>query len=194
LNEIALSVLVAQVGKHPTHVFTFRGKPVTNVSTKAWWAALERSGIKDFRWQDLRHTFATWHRQAGTPTHELQRLGGWKTLVMVERYAHVAPEGLQVVTESDLSIAPTFRKAASKMCGAPLTARRSCFEAASSGGIYTLRSVDADIDFGKDRVSDETVPMRPRVHALKGRRVRRLFRGVEAGLGVKVDSGHSHAA
>jgi integrase len=42
-----------------------------------------------------RHTFATWHRQAGTPTHELQRLGGWKTGAMVERYAHVAPEALQ---------------------------------------------------------------------------------------------------
>lgn len=39
--------------------------------------------------------FATWHRQAGTPTHELQRLGGWKTGAMVERYAHVAPEALQ---------------------------------------------------------------------------------------------------
>jgi integrase len=43
----------------------------------------------------LRHTFATWHRQAGTPTHELQRLGGWKTGAMVERYAHAAPEALQ---------------------------------------------------------------------------------------------------
>lgn len=96
LNEVAISVLLAQVGKNPQFVFTFRGKPVTNVSTKAWWAALERAGIEDFRWHDLRHTFATWHRQAGTPTHELQRLGGWKTLAMVERYAHVAPEGLQV--------------------------------------------------------------------------------------------------
>jgi len=38
----------------------------------------------------------TWHREAGTPTHELQRLGGWKTQSMVERYAHVAPEGLQL--------------------------------------------------------------------------------------------------
>ncbi len=95
LNEIALSILQKQIGKHPTHVFTFRGKPVTNVSTKAWWAALERAGIENFRWHDLRHTFATWHRQAGTPTHELQRLGGWKTLAMVERYAHIAPEGLQ---------------------------------------------------------------------------------------------------
>ena len=44
---------------------------------------------------DLRHTFATWHRQADTPTHELQRLGGWKTGAMVERYARVAPEALQ---------------------------------------------------------------------------------------------------
>src|SRR5665811_2104794 len=52
-------------------------------------------GNEDFRWHDLRHTFATWHREAGTPTHELQRLGGWKTQSMVERYAHVAPEGLQ---------------------------------------------------------------------------------------------------
>jgi len=49
LNEIALAVLQKQIGKHPTHAFTFRGKPVANVSTKAWWAALERAGIENFR-------------------------------------------------------------------------------------------------------------------------------------------------
>ena len=59
----------------------------------------ELAGIDDFRWHDLRHTFATWHRQAGTPTHELQKLGGWKTLSMVERYAHIAPEGLQAAAD-----------------------------------------------------------------------------------------------
>ena len=95
LNDIAMLVLVQQAGEHPTNVFTYAGKPISNVSTKAWWAALERAGIQDFRWHDLRHTWATWHRQQGTPTHELQRLGGWKTLSMVERYAHIAPEGLQ---------------------------------------------------------------------------------------------------
>lgn len=95
LNEVAVRVLQNRLGRHDTHVFTYQGHPIANVSTKAWWAALERADIKDFRWHDLRHTFATWHRQAGTPTHELQRLGGWKTLSMVERYAHVAPEGLQ---------------------------------------------------------------------------------------------------
>lgn len=95
LNDVAMSVLQRRLGEHPTYVFTYQGNPITNVSTKAWWNALERAGIEDFRWHDLRHTFATWHRQAGTPTHELQRLGGWKTQSMVERYAHIAPEGLQ---------------------------------------------------------------------------------------------------
>ena len=75
LNEMALSVLPKQIGKHPTRMFTFGGEPITQVNTKAWTAALKRAGIENFKWHDLRHTFATWHRQAGTPTHELQRLG-----------------------------------------------------------------------------------------------------------------------
>lgn len=95
LNEAAMAVLQKRIGQHPEFVFSYRGEPITNVSTKAWWAALDRAGIEDFRWHDLRHTFATWHRQAGTPTHELQMLGGWLTRAMVDRYAHIAPEGLQ---------------------------------------------------------------------------------------------------
>lgn len=99
LNATALDVLEKQKGQHEANVFVYAGKPIANVSTKAWWAALDRCGIEDFRWHDLRHTWASWHRQQGTPTHELQRLGGWKTLAMVERYAHVAPEGLQLAAD-----------------------------------------------------------------------------------------------
>ena len=75
-------------------VFTYAGKPLQSANTKAWRAALKRAGIEDFRWHDLRHTWATWQRQAGTPTYELQRLGGWRTGAMVERYAHLAPDHL----------------------------------------------------------------------------------------------------
>ena len=96
LNDIAISVLQRQIGKHETRVFTYAGKPLKAANTRAWGSALKRAGIKDFRWHDLRHTWATWQRQADTPTHELQRLGGWRTGAMVERYAHLAPEQLAI--------------------------------------------------------------------------------------------------
>jgi integrase len=94
LNEQALRILSAQRGIHPTHVFAFRGAPITQVSTKAWYAALARSGIKDFRWHDLRHTWASWHVQNGTPAFALQELGGWESAEMVRRYAHLSAEHL----------------------------------------------------------------------------------------------------
>jgi hypothetical protein len=37
----------------------YRGQPVANVNTKAWNAALLSAGIENFKWHDLRHTFAT---------------------------------------------------------------------------------------------------------------------------------------
>ena len=64
------------------------------VSTKAWYHALQRAGIEDFRWHDLRHTWASWHVQNGTPLHALQELGGWESPEMVRRYAHFSAEHL----------------------------------------------------------------------------------------------------
>ena len=96
LNDTAIQVLQRQLGKHEIRVFTYSGKPLKAANTKAWSNALKRAGITDFRWHDLRQTWATWQRQAGTPTHELQRLGGWKTGAMVERYAHLAPDQLAI--------------------------------------------------------------------------------------------------
>jgi integrase len=99
LNEAALSVLRMQGGKHPQYVFTYNDKPVVQVGTKAWREALKRAGITDFRWHDLRHTWATWQREQGTPTYELQRLGGWRSQSMVERYAHVGHSHLQTASK-----------------------------------------------------------------------------------------------
>ena len=88
LNAEAVLVLRGQVGKHPLRVFTFKGQAVTKANTKAWRQALVRAGIEDFRWHDLRHTWASWHVQQGTPLHVLQELGGWSDIRMVQRYAH----------------------------------------------------------------------------------------------------------
>jgi len=94
LNAEAYAVISNQIGKHPTHVFIYRGRPIIQVSTKVWYAALKRADIKDFRWHDLRHTWASWHIQNGTPLFALQELGGWESTEMVRRYAHLAAEHL----------------------------------------------------------------------------------------------------
>ncbi|MEQ1560060.1 MAG: tyrosine-type recombinase/integrase [Methyloglobulus sp.] len=52
-----------------------KDKPIRQVNTKAWRNALKRAGITDFRWHDLRQTWAFWHVQNGTPLNALQELG-----------------------------------------------------------------------------------------------------------------------
>jgi integrase len=64
LNATAMDALTRQVGKDPVRVFTYRGRPINQVNTKAWQAALKRAGIKQFRWHDLRHTWASWLSRA----------------------------------------------------------------------------------------------------------------------------------
>ena len=66
------------------------------MNTRSWRNALQRAGIKNFRWHDLRHVWATWHVMAGTTIAELQELGAWKSELMAKRYAHFAPEQLRV--------------------------------------------------------------------------------------------------
>ena len=70
--------------------------PVARCSTKAWKRAVERAGIDPgFRWHDLRHTWASWHVQNGTPLQELMGLGRWASYEMVLRYAHLAADHLR---------------------------------------------------------------------------------------------------
>jgi len=90
----AIHVLRNQIGKHDTRVFTYKGNPVDKAGTAAFKKALKRAGIENFRWHDLRHTWASWHVQAGTTLNVLQELGGWSDYSMVLRYAHLAPEHL----------------------------------------------------------------------------------------------------
>lgn len=94
LNGEAMALVRKQVGKYPVYVFSYRGKPIKQVSTKAWYQALARAGIEDFRWHDLRHCWASWHVQNGTPLFALQELGGWQSPAMVRRYAHLAADHL----------------------------------------------------------------------------------------------------
>ena len=102
LSEWAVRVLRGQLGRHETMVFPYvrETKKRTFVAAMAdpktaWGKALTEAKVEDFRWHDLRHTWATWAVQEGMPLKVLQELGGWATLDMVMVYAHAAPSHLQ---------------------------------------------------------------------------------------------------
>lgn len=114
LNRDALMVLQKQQGLHPRWVFPYRrhtdhtpgilrikGAPIDQPAGAAWRKACLRANIipglvhgladgDQFRWHDLRHTWATWHVRNGTPLPVLQKLGGWSSIKQVMKYAHVA--------------------------------------------------------------------------------------------------------
>lgn len=60
--------------------------------THTFAAAVKRAGIQDLHLHDLRHTWASRMAMAGVDLLTIKELGGWKTLSMVTRYAHLSPD------------------------------------------------------------------------------------------------------
>ena len=66
LNETAMGAMRRQLGKSTVWVFPrLDGERVRDIPSKMWKKALEQAGIENFRWHDLRHTWASWLRQSG---------------------------------------------------------------------------------------------------------------------------------
>ena len=53
---------------------------------------LERAKIRDFRFHDLRHTFASWYMMNGGDLYELAKLMGHANIKMTGRYAKLGRE------------------------------------------------------------------------------------------------------
>lgn len=62
--------------------------------------AVDRAEIEDFKWHDLRHTFASYLAMNGASLAELANALGHKTLAMVMRYAHLTDGHLSNVVAS----------------------------------------------------------------------------------------------
>lgn len=91
MNDEAMAILEERVDKDKVYVFGKEGEIPGRCSRPEWYEALKKNGLVGFRWHDLRHSWASWHAQAGTPLPVLQSLGGWATPSIVSRYAHLAP-------------------------------------------------------------------------------------------------------
>ena len=72
-------------------------KPSYYYFEKAWRAARQEAGVKDFRFHDLRHSCASYLAMNGATTAEIAAVLGHKTLVMVKRYSHLSDEHVQDV-------------------------------------------------------------------------------------------------
>lgn len=88
----------------------FRGVPIGEITNDRIQAALSKMENRSHRarWEkqrdrlmregkpvhDLRHTWASWLVQSGVPISALQEMGGWESVEMVRRYAHLSPNHL----------------------------------------------------------------------------------------------------
>ena len=57
---------------------------------KSFETILELAGIEEFRFHDLRHTFASWYMMNGGDLYELAKILGHSNIKMTERYAKLA--------------------------------------------------------------------------------------------------------
>ena len=62
--------------------------------------ACERAGIKNFRFHDLRHTFASWVAMSSRDIYAVKHLLGHSSLSSTKRYAHLTDTYLRSVVES----------------------------------------------------------------------------------------------
>ena len=95
LCERAYETLLSLKPKDSGPVFTYGGKAVQDMRS-SFERACRLAGIEDFRFHDLRHTFASRLVQGGVPLYEVMNLTGYKSLGMVQRYAHLSPDFQEV--------------------------------------------------------------------------------------------------
>jgi len=67
------------------------GKPLVEIKSM-WVNILNDAEIHNFRFHDLRHTFASKLVMKGAPLYTVQKLLGHSTLEMTMRYAHLSPD------------------------------------------------------------------------------------------------------
>lgn len=109
INKALYRILRAlEKKKNGPYVFcNKKGQPYGDI-TKGFKGALRRAGINNFRFHDLRHTFASHLVMAGVDLKTVQELLGHKTIGMTMRYAHLSPNHKRLAVEKMCSRVDTI--------------------------------------------------------------------------------------
>lgn len=76
------------------------------------WSSCRRAGLREIRWHDLRHSFASQLVMAGVPIRRVQDWLGHSTIAMTMRYSHLAPgsgSDLIQALENPAAVATTWQ-------------------------------------------------------------------------------------
>lgn len=100
LNEKAMEILIVRnKSRSIKSNFVFYNKHGNKIVSsnlgRSFRSVVKKAGIEKFRFHDLRHTFATRLIQNGIDIYTVQRLGRWKSMQVVMRYAHHHAESLR---------------------------------------------------------------------------------------------------
>ena len=101
LSEKAMEVLKARAKVRNISsdlvFYTANGKKLdARDLLRAFYSAVKKANISNLRWHDAtRHTFATRLVQGGADVYTVQKLGRWRNISMVMRYAHHHSESLR---------------------------------------------------------------------------------------------------
>ena len=90
-NETVRGILI-RIKRNPEspYVFSsFKGKPFVDIK-KSFHTALTKAGINDFRFHELRHTFASQLVMSGVDLLTVKELLGHKNIEMTLRYSHLS--------------------------------------------------------------------------------------------------------
>jgi Phage integrase family len=79
----------------------------------------DSSRLDGYTWHGNRHTFASRLVMAGVDLRTVQELGGWKTLKMVQRYAHLSPAHLRAAVERLVLAEPASTSGTAKNAAPP---------------------------------------------------------------------------